>query len=87
MCTQPTTLLIDYFTNLQSKATTDDGFWRLPNGEEAYASSLAFFTTTDYTPQYIHDLGLREVEPYSNRNNDNSCESKTMTYRKALVPR
>lgn len=56
------TLLINYFTNLQSKATTDDGFWRLPNGEEAYASSLAFFTTTNYTPQYIHDLGLKEVE-------------------------
>ena len=56
------TLLIDYFTNLQSKATTDDGFWRLPNGEKAYASSLAFFTTTNYTPQYIHDLGLKEVE-------------------------
>jgi uncharacterized protein (DUF885 family) len=54
-------LLIDYFTDLQSKATSDDGFWRLPNGEEAYASSLKFFTTTDYTPQYIHDIGLQEV--------------------------
>ncbi len=54
-------LLIDYFTELQSKATTDDGYWRLPNGEQAYASSLKFFTTTDYTPQYIHDLGLKEV--------------------------
>ena len=53
--------LIDYFTNLKSKATSDDGFWRLPNGEEAYISSLKFFTTTDYTPQYIHDVGLKEV--------------------------
>ena len=55
-------LLIDYFTELQPKATTDDGFWRLPNGEQAYASSLQFFTTTDYTPQYIHELGLKEVD-------------------------
>ncbi|GAA6172669.1 DUF885 domain-containing protein [Colwellia sp. KU-HH00111] len=55
-------LLINYFTGLQSKATTDDGFWRLPNGEQAYASSLKFFTTTDYTPQYIHQLGLSEVD-------------------------
>jgi uncharacterized protein (DUF885 family) len=55
-------LLIDYFTGIKEKATTDDGYWRLPDGEEAYASSLKFFTTTDYTPQYIHDLGLREVE-------------------------
>ena len=53
--------LIDYFTNIKSKAKTDDGFWRLPNGEEAYISSLKFFTTTDYTPQYIHDIGLKEV--------------------------
>ena len=55
-------LLIDYFTALKDKATSDDGYWRLPDGEEAYASSLKFFTTTDYTPQYIHDLGLREVD-------------------------
>jgi len=54
-------LLIDYFTNIKPKATTDDGFWRLPNGEEAYVNALKFFTTTDYTPQYIHDLGLTEV--------------------------
>ena len=54
-------LLIDYFTELQSKATTDDGFWHLPNGEQAYASSLKFYTTTDYSPQYIHDVGLKEV--------------------------
>ncbi|MFT5635926.1 MAG: hypothetical protein ACI89T_001381, partial [Cognaticolwellia sp.] len=55
-------LLINYFTNLQSKATDDDGFWRLPQGDKAYASALQFFTTTDYTPQYIHDVGLKEVD-------------------------
>ena len=38
------------------------GFWRLPQGDKAYASALRFFTTTDYTPQYIHDIGLKEVE-------------------------
>ena len=54
--------LIDYFTHLQAKATADDGFWRLPQGDKAYASALRFFTTTDYTPQYIHDIGLKEVE-------------------------
>jgi uncharacterized protein (DUF885 family) len=55
-------LLIDYFTGIKDEASTDDGFWHLPNGEEAYASSLKFFTTTDYTPQYIHDVGLSEVD-------------------------
>lgn len=53
--------LIDYFTKLKAKATDDDGFWRLPDGEQAYASALKFFTTTDYSPQYIHDVGLAEV--------------------------
>ena len=55
-------LLIDYFTKLKVKGSNDDGFWHLPNGEEAYATSLRFFTTTDYTPQYIHEIGLNEVD-------------------------
>ncbi|MBE0362738.1 hypothetical protein PULV_a0289 [Pseudoalteromonas ulvae UL12] len=55
-------LFIDYFTKLKDKATTDDGFWRLPDGDKAYASSLKFFTTTDYSADYIHDTGLREVD-------------------------
>ncbi|SFD14843.1 DUF885 domain-containing protein [Pseudoalteromonas denitrificans] len=54
-------ILIDYFIALKPKANTDDGFWRLPQGEEAYASSLKFFTTTDYTPDEIHEMGLAEV--------------------------
>ncbi len=59
-------LLIDYFSVLKDKATTDDGFWRLPNGEQAYASSLKFFTTTDYSPNKIHQMGLDEVARIQN---------------------
>lgn len=55
-------LFIDYFTQLATKATTDDGFWRLPQGDEAYRQSLKFFTTTDYTPDQIHQTGLAEVD-------------------------
>ncbi|GLX82124.1 DUF885 domain-containing protein [Thalassotalea eurytherma] len=55
-------LFIDYFTKLATKATTDDGFWRLPQGDEAYRQSLKFFTTTDYTPDQIHQTGLVEVD-------------------------
>lgn len=55
-------LFIDYFTTLAPKATTDDGFWRLPNGDEAYRQSLKFFTTTDYTADQIHKTGLAEVD-------------------------
>ncbi len=54
--------LTRYFEGLQDQATTDDGFWKLPNGDEAYRLALKFFTTTDYTPDYIHKVGLSEVE-------------------------
>lgn len=54
-------LFIDYFTSLRNKATTDDGFWKHPNGDKAYESSLRFFTTTDYSPDHIHNTGLAEV--------------------------
>jgi uncharacterized protein (DUF885 family) len=41
--------------------TSDAGVWRLPQAAEAYAAALSFYTTTDLTPQQIHDLGRREV--------------------------
>lgn len=55
-------LLIDYFAELASKASTDDGLWHLPDGEGAYKLMLRFFTTTDYSAQKIHDIGLTEVD-------------------------
>ncbi|MFC3030986.1 DUF885 domain-containing protein [Pseudoalteromonas fenneropenaei] len=53
---------IDYFTALQAKAGTDDGYWRLPDGEKVYANALKFFTTTDMGAEEIHQMGLSEVE-------------------------
>ncbi len=43
-------------------ATTDDGAWKLPEGDAYYASRLADYTTTDMTAEEIHNLGLAEVE-------------------------
>jgi len=37
------------------------GAWQIPNGQEFYAYRAKMFTTTDLTPQEIHDIGLREV--------------------------
>ncbi len=46
----------------QAFAPTDDGIWRLPNGEEYYAALLKSYTTTDLTADEIHSIGLREVD-------------------------
>jgi len=54
-------LFINYFSELEAKAGSDDGYWHLPNGEAAYKLALRFFTTTDYTADEIHDTGLSEV--------------------------
>jgi uncharacterized protein (DUF885 family) len=53
--------LIDYFTGLLPKTTTDDGVWKMPDGEAFYAYMLRKSTTTTLTPVQVHDLGLREV--------------------------
>jgi len=41
--------------------TDDAGAWRLPHGDKVYADALRRMTTTDYTPQQIHAIGLAEV--------------------------
>lgn len=46
----------------QALATTDDGVWKLPDGEDFYAYRLRQMTTTDLTADEIHDIGLREVD-------------------------
>jgi uncharacterized protein (DUF885 family) len=54
-------LFIEYFETLKPKAGTDDGFWSLPEGDKAYALALKFFTTTNYSADEIHQMGLDEV--------------------------
>jgi len=39
----------------------EDGIWALPNGKERYAIAVKRTTTTNLTPEEIHQLGLREV--------------------------
>ncbi|MEX0899583.1 MAG: DUF885 domain-containing protein [Gammaproteobacteria bacterium] len=40
---------------------TDVGAWSLPDGRAFYASRAKRFTTTDLTPDEIHEIGLSEV--------------------------
>jgi uncharacterized protein (DUF885 family) len=53
--------LIDYFNGLLPKTTTDDGVWKLPDGEAFYAYMLRKNTTTTLKPDEVHDLGVSEV--------------------------
>lgn len=54
-------MMIDYFTKLLDKATDDDGVWKFPDGDAFYAQQLKNHTTTDYTPEEVHNIGLSEV--------------------------
>ncbi|MGZ5416135.1 MAG: DUF885 domain-containing protein [Nocardioides sp.] len=44
-------------------ARPDDqvGLTWLPDGDEVYARLVRYYTTTDLTPQQIHDIGLRQI--------------------------
>jgi uncharacterized protein (DUF885 family) len=53
--------LIAFVRSLEARATTDDGAWKLPDGNAYYANALQRTTTTDLTAEEIHELGLREV--------------------------
>ena len=53
--------LIAYFNELLPKTTTDDGVWKLPNGDAFYAYTLRSNTTTNLPPNDVHELGLREI--------------------------
>jgi uncharacterized protein (DUF885 family) len=44
------------------KARTTDGFGALPGGEKMYRFAVRANTTTDLSPDEIHELGLREVK-------------------------
>lgn len=53
--------LIAYFTELEPKATEEDGVWKLPDGAAYYAHQLRSQTSTDLTPEEVHQTGLQEV--------------------------
>jgi uncharacterized protein (DUF885 family) len=40
---------------------SDVGIWSLPDGNERYAYTVRHYTTTNLSPDEIHDLGLKEL--------------------------
>ena len=55
-------LILEFMENNYVNANQHHGVWSLPNGDAFYASRLRSFTTTDYTAEEIHQIGLSEVE-------------------------
>jgi uncharacterized protein (DUF885 family) len=53
--------LIAEMTAQEKVARTDDGVWRFLDGAGYYAERLANYTTTNMSPDQIHNLGLAQV--------------------------
>jgi uncharacterized protein (DUF885 family) len=54
--------LIAAVQSQQTVAPKEDGVWRFPDGDAFYANRLRDFTTTNLTPEAIHQAGLANVE-------------------------
>lgn len=52
---------------LRANARTSSGLWGVPRGEEIYAAAVAQATTTNFTPDEVHKIGLEEVAEISAR--------------------
>ena len=48
-------------TEYAPKGRPEPGIWSLPNGDTLYRFSIRRLTTTEMDPEYIHQLGLKEV--------------------------
>lgn len=53
--------LLMVMQQVEKEATTDDGAWKFPRGEEFYNSRLNRYTTTNLTADEIHTIGLQNV--------------------------
>lgn len=54
--------LISYLNTLEQQANTDDGAWKWKDGDKFYQNALNRTTTTNLSPEEIHQLGLSEVK-------------------------
>jgi uncharacterized protein (DUF885 family) len=50
---------------LRPTAAAGDGLWRLSHGADIYTAALAEATTTSFTPDEIHQIGLQQVAEIS----------------------
>ena len=59
--------ILQFMETNYDQANKHHGVWSLPNGDSFYASRLRSYTTTDYTAEEIHQIGLSEVERIGSR--------------------
>lgn len=55
------TNLIAFLKSQEKRAKKDAGVWKLPRGNEYYKTMVARHTTTDMTPEQIHELGVKNI--------------------------
>ena len=58
---------LDELNSMRTQAGSDAGMWAQPDGDEWYAWSLKASTTTDMTPDQIHEQGLAELDDLHGR--------------------
>ncbi|OLD13925.1 MAG: hypothetical protein AUI97_03245 [Crenarchaeota archaeon 13_1_40CM_3_52_17] len=54
-------LLVFFKEEYLPACRADAGIWSLPDGTERYAYTVKHYTTTNVSPNEIHDLGLKEL--------------------------
>ena len=60
-------LLRDFMVSTKLMANKNHGIWSQPNGDEFYKLRIRSYTTTNYSPEEIHNIGLSEVARISAR--------------------
>lgn len=58
--------VLEYFQKLSVIANNDAGVWKLPDGDNFYKYILKKRTTTNLSPEEVHDIGLEEVNRIQN---------------------
>ena len=60
-------LILSFMESNYEMANKYHGVWSLPDGDDYYSLRLRSYTTTDYSAEEIHQLGLQEVDRIGRR--------------------
>ena len=63
-------LLLKFMLKTAKFANKNHGIWSQPGGDEYYKLRIRSYTTTDYSPEEIHQMGLSEVKRITDRMNE-----------------